>query len=113
MSGGKEKLYLLGEEKVSKALLKLGIPTMIGMMTSALYNLVDSYFVGKLGTSQIGAVSVVYPISIIILGIGLLFGAGASSYLSRLLGDKKYQEANDCASTAVASSMITAVVVIV
>lgn len=50
------RIYLLSKEKVSKALLKLGIPTMIGMMTSALYNLVDAYFVARLGTSQMGAV---------------------------------------------------------
>lgn len=112
MESNNEKLYLLGGEKVSKALLKLGIPTMMGMMTSALYNLVDSYFVGKLGTSQIGAVSIVYPISIIILGIGLLFGSGASSYLARLLGDRRYEEADCCASTAVAVSMIIAVIII-
>jgi len=112
MDGSQGKLYLLGEEKVSKALLKLGVPTMIGMMTSALYNLVDSYFVGKLGTAQIGAVSVAFPISIIILGIGLLFGAGASSYLSRLLGDEKYEEADVCASTAVVTSMIIAGIII-
>ena len=112
MKSNEKKLYLLGEESVSIALLKLGIPTMIGMMTSALYNLVDSYFVGKLGTSQMGAISVVYPLSVIILGIGLLFGSGASSYLARLLGNKQYKEADQCASTAIAASMITAVVLI-
>lgn len=99
------RIYLLSKEKVSKALLKLGIPTMIGMMTSALYNLVDAYFVARLGTTQMGAVAVVYPLSLVTLGVGLLFGSGASSYLARLLGDKRYEEADKCASTALFTSI--------
>jgi len=100
-----ERLFLLREERVSRSLLKLGIPTMIGMMTSALYNLVDAYFVGQLGKSQMGAVSLVFPLGVVILGIGLLFGSGASSYLARLLGDKRYDDASRCASTALFTSL--------
>lgn len=113
MKSREKKINLLRNEKVSIALLKLGIPTMIGMMTAALYNLVDSYFVGKLGTSQMGAISIVYPLGVIILGIGLLFGSGASSYLARLLGNNQYKEADQCASTAIFLSMLTALVLIV
>lgn len=107
-----KKLKLMEEGNVSEALLKLGIPTMVGLMTSALYNLVDSYFVGKLGTSQMGAVSIVFPLSVIILGIGLLFGSGASSYLARLLGNKDYNEADACASDAIVVSMVASGVII-
>lgn len=113
MNNKQNRLYLFENEKISIALLKLGIPMMIGMMTSALYNLVDSYFVGKLGTAQIGAVSIVYPISILMLGVGLLFGSGASSYISRLLGSKDYDKASYCASTAIFTSMITSVFLII
>lgn len=113
MQSKKDRLFLLREEHVSKALLKLGIPTMIGFITSALYNLVDAYFVGQLGKSQMGAVSVVYPLGVIILGIGLLFGSGASSYLARLLGDKRYDDASKCASTALFTSFGIGAVIIV
>lgn len=105
MNEKNNRIYILREEKVGKAILKLGIPTMIGMMVSALYNLVDAFFVSKLGTAQMGAVSVVYPIGVIILGIGLLFGSGAASYLSRLLGDKDYERASQCATTALLTSV--------
>lgn len=105
MNDNSSRLFLLREEKVPRALLKLGIPTMIGMMTSALYNLVDAFFVGKLGVSQVGAVAIVFPLGIILLGIGLLFGSGASSYIARLLGDKKYKEASECASTTLITSV--------
>lgn len=49
------KTELLGSVPVPKALLALGLPTMIGMMINALYNLADAYFVGGLGTYQMGA----------------------------------------------------------
>ena len=58
MNEGNKKMELLGSAPVSKALLAMGLPTMIGMMINALYNLVDAYFVGGLGTSQMGAISV-------------------------------------------------------
>ena len=107
MKSSHSRINLLEQEKVSKALLKLGIPTMIGMMVSALYNLVDVFFVGQLGTAQIGAVSIVYPLEMILLGIGLLFGAGASSFIARLLGIKAYDEASQCATTAIISAVLT------
>lgn len=112
MKSSESRIYLLKEEKVSKALLKLGIPTMVGMMVSALYNLVDVYFVGKLGTAQIGAVSVVYPLEMIMLGIGLLFGSGAASYIARLLGIRAGREASQCATTALISAVVVGVVVL-
>lgn len=86
MAEKSNRIYLLEEAGVASALLKLGIPTMVGMLISALYNAIDAYFVGGLGMSQMGAVSVVFPIVQIIIGLGMMFGAGASSYISRLLG---------------------------
>ncbi|MGN1176636.1 MAG: MATE family efflux transporter [Roseburia sp.] len=107
-----EKQFIMEQEKVPKALLKLGIPTMIGMMTSAIYNLVDTFFVGTLGTTQTAAVSIAYPISMIFLAIGLLFGSGASSYLSRLLGAKKHKEADICFSTSLFFSLVCTGIVV-
>ena len=81
------------DEPVAASLMKLGIPTMIGMLISALYNAIDAYFVSGLGMSQMGAVSVVFPIVQIVIGLGMMFGAGASSYISRLLGKGDNAEA--------------------
>lgn len=112
MNSKEKKRYLMEKEPVAKALVKLGGPTMVGMMISAIYNLVDTFFVGKLGTSQIAAVSVSYPISIVLLAVGLLFGGGASSYLARLLGNKKNKEADICFSTTLITAVISGAVVI-
>jgi Na+-driven multidrug efflux pump len=78
MNESNKKIVLLGSAPIPKALLSMGLPTMIGMMINALYNLVDAYFVGGLGTSQMGAISVAFPLGQIVVGLGLLFGNGAS-----------------------------------
>ena len=52
MDNQNRKLELLGNAPIPKALLAMGIPTMIGMLINALYNLVDAYFVGGLGESR-------------------------------------------------------------
>lgn len=106
------KMELLGSTPIPKALLALGLPTMIGMLINALYNLIDSYFVGGLGTNQMGAITVAYPLSQIVVGLGLLFGNGAAAYLSRLLGQRDKKTANKVASTAVYSSVAVGAVVI-
>lgn len=105
MSEGNKKMELLGSAPVWRALLAMGLPTMIGMMINALYNLVDAYFVGGLGTSQMGAISVAFPIGQVVVGLGLLFGNGAASYISRLLGRGDRKTADQAASTALYSSI--------
>lgn len=90
----------------------MGIPTMIGMLINALYNLVDAYFVGGLGESQMGAISVVDPLGQVVVGLGLLFGTGAASYISRLLGQRDKEQANTVASTALYSSLAVGAVII-
>lgn len=106
MNEQNKKTALLGETPIPKALLALGLPTMIGMLINALYNLADTYFVGGLGTEQMGAVTVAYPLGQVIVGLGLLFGNGAAACLSRLLGRGDKETANRVASTALYSSVI-------
>ena len=109
---GNKKMALLGSAPIPKALLALGIPTMIGMLINALYNLVDTYFVGGLGTDQMGAVTVAFPLGQIVVGLGLLFGNGAAAYLSRLLGRGDKDTANRVASTAIYSGVSIGAIVI-
>lgn len=112
MNESNQKMTLLGSAPIPKALLALGLPTMIGMLINALYNLVDTYFVGGLGTDQMGAVTVAFPLGQVIVGLGLLFGNGAAAYLSRLLGRGDKETANKVVSTAVYSSVLIGAIVI-
>lgn len=113
MSGQNKKMELLGSAPIPKALLAMGIPTMIGMMINALYNLVDAYFVGGLGTSQMGAITVTFPLGQIVVGLGLLFGSGAASAVSRLLGKGEKEKADKVVSTAIYGSILTGIMLIV
>ncbi len=106
------KLVLLGSAPIPKALIALGIPIMIGMLINALYNLADAYFVSGLGKSQMGAISIVFPLGQVVVGLGLMFGNGAASYLSRLLGGGDKDTANKVASTALYSSVLAGAVII-
>ena len=104
-----DRIRLMREENVSKALFKLGMPMVISMLVTALYNVVDTYFVSGLGKEAVAAVSVAFSISLIFSGIGLTFGAGAGSCISRLLGKQEQDMANRTASTAMFSSVIVSV----
>lgn len=113
MNERNNKMELLGSAPIPTALMALGIPIMIGMLINALYNLVDAYFVGGLGESPMGAISIVFPLGQVVVGLGLMFGNGAASYLSRLLGRGDRDCANKVASTAVYSSVIIGAIIIV
>ena len=112
MSESNNKLELLGSAPIPKALIALGIPIMIGMLINAIYNLVDAYFVSGLGKSQMGAISIVFPLGQVVVGLGLMFGNGAASYLSRLLGRGDKDTANKVASTALYSSLLVGTIII-
>lgn len=109
---GNRKMELLGSAPVPKALMALGVPTMVGMLINALYNLADTYFVGGLGTDQMGAVTVAFPLGQVVVGLGLLFGNGAAAYISRLLGRGDKDTADKAASTAIYGSVAVGAVVI-
>ncbi|ERJ82593.1 MATE efflux family protein [Peptostreptococcaceae bacterium oral taxon 113 str. W5053] len=100
------KIKIMSEENIAKALFKLGMPMVVSMLIMALYNVVDTYFVSGLGKHSVAAVSVAFPISLIFSGIGLTFGAGAGSYISRLLGGEKKKEADIVATVAMFTSVI-------
>lgn len=105
------KIKILKEENINKVLFKLGIPMVISLLVAALYNVVDTYFVSGLGKEAVAAVSVAFPIQLIFLGIGLTFGAGSGSYISRLLGGNNKKEASIVATVSLLSSVILAVII--
>ncbi len=84
---------------ISKLVLSLGIPTTISMLITNIYNMADSFFVSKIDLSAGGATSIVFGIMSIIQAFGFMFGHGAGSKISRLLGQKDTKEASKFAST--------------
>jgi len=104
---------MMREGQVASTLLNLGIPAMIGMIVSALYSVVDAYFVGSLGESQMGAISIVFPIVQFVIGLGMTFGSGAGSYIARLLGKEDIKQASKTASTSLFTAIWIGIIAIV
>ena len=85
---------ILGKEKISKLIKKFSIPCIISLLVNSLYNIVDQIFIGQgVGYLGNGATNVVFPLVMIGLAFSLMFGDGASAYLSLKLGEKKKDEA--------------------
>lgn len=108
-----KRMKLLDSAPIPRALLAMGIPAMTGMLINAFYNLADAWFVSGLGERQMGAIAVVYPLGQVVVGLGLLFGNGAASYISRLLGRGDRAQADKAASTALYSSIFAGAVIII
>ena len=96
----KEQFLKMTKTPIARLVISLGIPTMINMMVTSIYNLADTYFVSGLGLRATGAVNVVLSLMSIIQAIGFTFGMGSGAIVSRLLGSRKQKEADEVASSS-------------
>ena len=102
-----KNLELMEKAPVSKAILTLALPTIFSSIVTLLYNLADTYFVGLLDdVYQLGAVSLAYPVFIVLQAIGSIFGIGISPYISRNLGSKHYDEVKRASSVTLYTSVL-------
>lgn len=86
----------LGTEPIFKLLMRFSIPAIVGMMVNALYNVVDRMYIGNspsLGANGIAGITIAFPIMIILMAMGVLFGIGGATLFSIRLGQKKEAEA--------------------
>ncbi len=86
----------LGTEPMFKLLMRFSIPAIVGMMVNALYNVVDRMYIGNsptLGANGIAGITIAFPIMIILMALGVLFGIGGATLFSIRLGQKKEEEA--------------------
>ena len=95
--GGKEHMTSVFEEKnISKAIMRVGLPSMLGQLTTLIYNIADTFFVSLTKEpATIAAVTLCAPILLIIMSIACIFGMGGSSVIARLLGEGKKEEAGE------------------
>lgn len=101
---------ILGTEKIGKLIRKFSIPCIISLLVNSLYNIVDQIFIGwGVGYLGNGATNVVFPLVIIGLSFSLMFGDGASAYLSLKLGEKKKEEAAKGVGNGIITSTILSI----
>jgi putative MATE family efflux protein len=96
----------LGNEPIKKLLLRLSIPSTIALILGNSYNLVDTIFVGRLGVEAISAISIVFPIQMVLAGIATGVGVGSQSLISRLLGKKQKEDASFAAGNSILLAII-------
>ena len=105
------KTAFLGSKPIFPLLMKMGIPVAIGMLINALYNIVDSIFVGQgVGPLAIAALTVVFPLQMLVSSFAQAIGFGAASIVSRRLGEKRYDDAANAIGTAYSAVFICTVI---
>ena len=100
----------MGVMPVGRLLANMAVPMMISMLFQALYNVVDSYFVGKLSQDAFNAVSLAFPLQTLMIAIGGGTGVGMNALLSRSLGEKKQEAADRAANTGIFLFLCSAVI---
>lgn len=102
----------LGEKSVNKLLWDYSLPAIMGMLVNALYNVVDSIFVGHgVGAIGLAAVTIAFPIMIVLMGFGMLVGVGATTLVSIRIGEQKKAEAEKILGNAFILIIIIAIVI--
>jgi multidrug efflux pump len=95
----KDSIYYLEKAPISQAIFHMAVPMIMSMVLDLVYNLVDAYFIGRLGnTAMLAAITLAFPIEIILMGVGQIFGAGGGTLIPRLLGEKDFEGAKKASS---------------
>ena len=92
-----ETTELFGAEKISKIMLRLAPPVMLAQLIQALYNIVDSLFVGRYSISGLTALSIIYPIQLLMIALAVGTGVGVNTAMASKLGEGKRKDADEFA----------------
>lgn len=101
------KFTRLTTTPVPKLILRLGLPSIVSMLVTSVYNMADTYFVGTLGKSASGAIGVVFSLMAIFQAIGFTYGQGSGANISQRLGKKDPESATVFASAGFWSAFLT------
>lgn len=103
----------LGTMSIPKLLFQVSFPIVISMFIQSMYNLVDSYYIGKINEEAFTAISIAFPIQNIMIGIGVGTGVGMSSLISRYLGEKNFKGANETAENGLSLALLYGIFLLV
>jgi len=107
MEAVKQENDFFGTERISKILLKIAPPVMLAQLIQALYNIVDSYFIGSYSADALTALSVIFPIQLLIVALAVGTGVGVNTLMARLYAFRKKEEAEKTAGTGMVLSIGT------
>ncbi len=101
----------MGEESITRLLIRFSLPATVGMLVMATYNIVDTIFVGILGSEAIAALSVAFPFQMLLGALGIGTGVGAASLISRSLGSGQKDVAQNAVGQVISLSVIYGLVI--
>lgn len=107
----RDNYEFLTQAPVSRVILTMAVPTIVSMLVTCLYTIVDTYFVGQLNTQSTAAVGIVFSLMCLIQAIGSFFGHGSGSYMSRELGARRIDNAASMAATGFVYAIVTGVAI--
>ena len=103
----------LGTMSIPKLLFQVSFPIVVSMFIQSMYNLVDSYYIGKINEEAFTAISIAFPIQNIMIGIAVGTGVGMNSLISRYLGEKNYEKSNRTAETGLSLAIIYGIILLI
>ena len=106
MEQGVTQTDLFGTEKINKILLRLAPPVMLAQLIQALYNIVDSFFVGRYSASGLTALSIIYPVQLLMIAFAVGTGVGINTVMAAKLGAGKRQKADEYAGVGAPLAII-------
>jgi putative MATE family efflux protein len=102
-----ERQQMMANYPINKLILKFSIPAIIGMLVNALYNVADGIFIGKgVGPLALGGVTIAMPVMMVMMAIALMVGVGASSVISRRIGEGNIESAEKLLAEAIFLNLI-------
>lgn len=104
---GSDTAELFGTEKIGKILFKIAPPVMLAQLILALYNVVDSYFVGHYSDDGLTALSVIYPIQLCITALAVGTGVGVNTFMARRYAQNENDEADRTAGTGLVLALVS------
>lgn len=109
----RDNYEFLTQAPVSRVILTMAVPTIVSMLVTCFYVIVDTYFVGQLNTQSTAAVGIVFPLMSLIQAIGSFFGHGSGAYMSRELGARRTYNASSMATTGLVYALLTGILIAV
>ena len=106
----KDNFTFLTSAPVHRVILTMAVPTIISMLVTSVYNIVTTFYVGRISTQATAAVGIAFPVMSIIQAVGFTFGQGSGNYISRELGAQRHVNARRMASTGFFSAVVTGAV---
>ena len=108
----RDPVYYLEKAPVPQAIVHMAVPMIMSMVLDLVYNIVNAFFIGKLGnTAMLAAITLAFPFQIVMMGVAQIFGVGGGTFISRLLGEKDFAAVRKVSSVSFYLSQLSGIAV--